>query len=148
VVAEQHHDAAAEVPSEAVVVVLEQPRRIQLHVRLEQSDAAEDVRPDRPDLRHHHEVVHQRQHARGEAGSLAEEIAGVCQLQLEADDVAHRAEGYADVAVLVFAITGGQAARIAAEVETDQRTDESLCVRLLRRRGNGQEHDQRRQHDR
>src|SRR5688572_8811718 len=105
-IAEQDHHAGTHVPTEAVVVGLEQARHGELDVGLEQAETRKHVRPHRTDLRDDHEVAHDSQDVRCLARHLAKEVPGVADVGLEAHRAPQPAERDADVAVLVFALTG------------------------------------------
>lgn len=63
-IAEEDHQAAADVPGEIVVVDTDQRGGRQVDVALHQPQSNQHVRARRPNLRNQHEIAHQRQDAR------------------------------------------------------------------------------------
>jgi hypothetical protein len=73
-----------------------------------------------------HDIPHERQHTGRGGGNVAEEIAGVRELQLRSNNVPEAADGDADVEVLVFAPGNFGTSGVPAEVVAEERAHEAL----------------------
>src|SRR3954463_3907322 len=124
--AEERDHASADVPADLVLVDVFPDV---LHRGTNQPDASLTVRLNRADLRRQHDVAHEGEHVGRLVRRRAKEVAGLAKLRLEADDAAEDAEPEAPVHMLVLAVGDLRASRIAAEVVTDERADESLRAR-------------------
>ena len=91
------------------------------------------VGPDRAELRHQHEVPHDRQDVRLEPRRFAEEVVDEARSRSRTPRTGPmRAESHGDVQLLVFAVVNFRAAGIAAEVVPEERADETLRGRFAR----------------